>query len=712
MMDGTFFGTAAALCYMAVFIGGGMWLGGRVFPQEKRYARLWLGGVLGLVTLQWLPVLFSFLFAFTLLSHLCALAVFVIAAGLLAWRAKPQRAEKESLTFLWLALPVFLFFAFTLFTHTLPEQNGALYAGQSTYGDMNMHLGFITSLAVQKTFPPFYSILPYQPLGYPFLCDSVSASLLTLGAGLRVAYMAPMLVAGGLFFGGVYFFLEGWLKDKQKSILAWVLFVLNGGLGFIYFMDSLRGNPENFTRIFSAFYETPTNYIDGNVRWVNIICDMLIPQRATLFGYTALLACLYLLYRAVFENKKTNFLFAGVLGGALPLIHTHSFLALGLISAGWLLIQAGRRTAAGLAPGVYRRFVYYSCLIFLSLGGALTLYFLLNNMGDQAMLAALLAGLCAYLAPLLYALSWQVSQREERKQLLSTWGIYLLVALALALPQLISFTFAQSGGGNFLRLFFNWDNQTRALSQSNTVYADIYPWYYIKAIGVVALFLIPALLGSGRRMRHIAAPALLVWFIAELVAFQPNTYDNNKLLYPAYLLLCGFVGGYLVDIYRRLKDVKGRQVLAAGITFLAVFSALLTMGREAVSSYQLYDESQVQAARYIEAHAPADAVILTNTRHNNAISSLTGRNIVCGAGTFLYFHGLHYQDRERDVEQLYEQPSVALLQKYKVDYVMVSPFERSSYSIDEAFYSSRYPVAYREGNVIFYAVSQRAQANG
>ena len=33
------------------------------------------------------------------------------------------------------------------------------------------------------------------------------------------------------------------------------------------------------------------------------------------------------------------------------------------------------------------------------------------------------------------------------------------------------------------------------------------------------------------------SPALGIWFLAELVEFQPNDYDNNKLFYVAWAFL-------------------------------------------------------------------------------------------------------------------------------------------------------------------------------
>ena len=74
-------------------------------------------------------------------------------------------------------LAAFLFFCYLLHTHTLNLKPDGFHTGQCTYGDSNMHFGFITSLATQQTFPPNYSISPSDKLCYPFLCDSISASI-------------------------------------------------------------------------------------------------------------------------------------------------------------------------------------------------------------------------------------------------------------------------------------------------------------------------------------------------------------------------------------------------------------------------------------------------------------------------------------------------------------------------------------------------------
>ena len=114
---------------------------------------------------------------------------------------------------------------------------------------MSMHLSFLTSLANQGDFPPDYSLLPGTRLSYPFLSDSISASLYQLGAPLWFAYQLPMWAAGAQVLFGLYAFFSAMTESRAQAALAWVFFAFNGGFGFFYF---LGGGVENFTRIFTA----------------------------------------------------------------------------------------------------------------------------------------------------------------------------------------------------------------------------------------------------------------------------------------------------------------------------------------------------------------------------------------------------------------------------------------------------------------------------
>ena len=114
----------------------------------------------------------------------------------------------------------------------------------------------------------------------------------------------------------------------------------------------------------------------------------------------------------------------------------------------------------------------------------------------------------------------------------------------------------------------------------------------------------------------------------------------------------------------------------------------------------------MELAKYIEENTAPDAVILTNTRHNNEIASLTGRNLVCGADTFLYFHGINTTQRKEQVQLLYEAPAenLNLFEQYDVSYVVISPWERSSYQVDEDWFRSNLELVYTTGTTELYKI--------
>ena len=341
-MEGTLQGALLAALLFGGYQASGLCLARLALPGEGPGVRLLVGSLWGSVLLQWLPALLAFAVGFTPLAQWLGLGIaLALAAGALAGcrrLSRPGFGVREALSawarrkFLWVVLGVWAFFCFLVW-HSFRWEGGAVYSSQATYGDMSMHLSFLTSLANQGDFPPDYSLLPGTRLSYPFLSDSISASLYQLGAPLWFAYQLPMWAAGAQVLFGLYAFFSAMTESRAQAALAWVFFAFNGGFGFFYF---LGGGVENFTRIFTAFYETPTNLVGENIRWVNVLVDMMLPQRATLFGWAVLFPALYLLCRAVYQGQRRCFFLVGLMAGALPMIHTHSFLALGLVCGVWL----------------------------------------------------------------------------------------------------------------------------------------------------------------------------------------------------------------------------------------------------------------------------------------------------------------------------------------------------------------------------------------
>lgn len=678
-MFGSTLGNILGTLYFLYFQLAGIFIMARLLKKEGPLTRLLLGSVLGSLLLQWLPIIFAFFFDFTMLSHILAFFV-AFPAYVLAFRnrtsigklftACPSRIRHHGGFFLLLAGCMVLWI-YLLHTHTIPlDESGAMLAGQCTYGDMNIHLGFITSIANQGTFPPEYSLFPGARLSYPFLSDSISSSIYLMGASLRYAYILPMLVAFPQVIGGVYLLAMTLFSSRTKALFTYILFFFNGGLGFFYFIDWAREREFNLESIFTGWYTTPTNLIDHNIRWVNMIADMLLPQRATLFGYAVLFSAIWLLHQAVFGGKKAYFLPSGIIIGALPMIHTHSFLGIALISASWLLVYLYR----AMMPEKKRNLpVGWLLLAFVIVMCVLQKWITNGTIQSQNLLLLGIAGIVSCVLYGFYLLFGYIG-KNGWKDLLHSWGIYLGCVLLLALPQLFFWTFGQVSDNSFVKGYFNWANQ-----------GDFYPWFYLKNLGLPLVLIIAAVCAKRKSASHLVLPAFIIWFVLDLITFQPNVYDNNKLLYIAYLLLCLVAADYGVELYKHLKTFGGAKWFAGSFLFFSVISAVLTLGREAVSEYQLYGASNVKLAEYVDENTPTDAVFLTQTRHNNEVSSLAGRNIVCGADTFLYYHGFDTTERKEAIRQMYEEPasSLTLYEKYDVSYVVVTNWERANYAVDE-----------------------------
>ena len=606
-------------------------------PARERSVmiRVYLGLTAGLVMMMWLPALTAFLTGFTLFAQLAGLlAAFVIGVCVFfAARKKPAGAGPEKEMPLWLlialTLPLIILAGYLLSTHTLRPVDGSYHCGQSTYGDLNLHLAIATSLR-NASFPPTYNLIQGVELGYPFLSDSLATSMLLCGSSLRLAFAVSGTLMMALVFAGFALFTYEITGSRAAAAAAQALMFFNGGFGFLYMIDGIGGNQEMFREIFTGFYKTPTNYNSLNLRWSNVIADMMVPQRTLLAGWTVLIPCLFLLACALKRPKTKTNVCLGILAGSLPLIHTHTYLALALLSLG----------------------AFISALI----------------------------------------------RSGDRKSTLRGFIVYGMIAAALGLPQALKWSVPQTVNGGSLRLLFNWVNN------SGSGLIDEYFFFWVKNVGVVYLCAIPAVLTADKKLRALGLGALLIYIVAEFIVFQPNAYDNNKLFYVAYIAVTPLAAHFIVKVFFALRGLRVRVGLLVLVLVCGTLSGVLTLGRECVSDYQLFGRDLVAAAEYIDAGMPGDSVFLTGNQHINPVSSLAGRQIVCGPNLYLYFHGIDTSGQTADVTKMYEDPSnsMELFENYGVDYVYISSYEENNYDIDLEFFENNAEKVYSEGEVTIY----------
>ena len=666
-------GCLYALPYLACGVLIARWL----LPRHPVLNRAWVGLSLGFLLLMVFPALCAFVWDFGFLAHGIALIPLALSA-LAAWFARDRRPAKpwdaeetrQARQAAVLVLPLLALSVFLQYTHVMRvDAWGNWNVGQSTYGDLPMHLAFITGLKNAK-FPPEYPFYPGHRLTYPFLADTLSTTFYLFGMPLQAAVIVPSVCLMGLCYLGVMLLAREMTAGKKTILLAAALFFLSGGLGFLYDFDQAAGYEaaylsDPFLRwlhglfgggqevptvlkrldaILTGYYKTPTNQPEpNNLRWSNIIVDLFVPQRTLLGGYSMVLPCFYLLYDA-FDPRRRGarggwrpVALLGLWAGCLPMVHTHSFLALGLCTAGMMV------------------------------------YDLIHD--------------------------------AERWALLRKYALYGAIAVALAAPQLFAFTFHQAlGGESFLRFQFNWVNNPDGAGMR-----DFYLWFYVKNIGLPVLLFLPALLERDPRTRRLASGLFAIVLAAELVRFQPNEYDNNKLLYLAFLLLCMIAADYAAVLWRRMKGLRARPLMAVFAAVLLFLSGGLTIWRECVSDYQAFSAEAVEAGVYIRDNTEEHSVFLTGTQHLNPVDSIAGRTIVCGPDLWLYWHGFRQTGAEHaDIQRFYENPQANsdILQRYRVDYIFVSAHERNDYAVDEEALDTLFPRVWENDYAVIWRVPE------
>ena len=679
-----------AVLYYLLFTLCGLIITFSLLPRKSPVVRCYLGASLGVILMMWLPALCAFLMDFSIAAHIVAMCVLLaLTAGAYAVRDKSpweKLSDKDRgmiRMLLFVALPLTLIGAYLQWTHNImPAADGSLHVGQSTYGDLPLHLAIASSLR-NASFPPDYNIMPGTLLSYPFLADSLSTSFMMLGFSLRAAIVFPGVIMMGLTFSGYCILACRMAESRKSAVLAALFFFLNGGLGFLYLVDmqgavlgstqnnelqSVQGLWQRIQAVLNGWYQTPANHREFttyNLRWSNVIVDMMVPQRTTLAGWCQVIPCIYLLYDAVRPEKDWGLhlqdgedgptavwtkrqiplrqtILLGLWAGLLPMVNTHCFLALGLLSFGWMLYDVIR---------------------------------------------------C----------------RHQRLNALAFWGIYGGLAVLTAAPQLFTWTFSQAvGNESFLNFHFNWVNRT------GDGLLDSYLWFYIKNIGLPFILILLSLLEKNEKRRFIASGAFVIYLAAEFIKFQPNVYDNNKLFYIWYMLCAVLAADYALELLGKLKGLRARPVIAVMAAIACFFTGALAVARECKSDYEMFSRSAVEAAAYVEKNTPEHAVFMTGTGHINFVSSLAGRDIVCGPNTWLYYHGYNTSDRYADIAAFYTDPAghTDVLEKYQVSYILVSSSERSSYQVNTSALDGMFEKVFEtedgwSGPIVIYAVGDK-----
>jgi len=244
------------------------------------------------------------------------------------WR---ELAWRPSLNFcLWFS--VVLTFGISL----LSTVDGIQTPWRNSYGDATWHLGMISSFVFGENLPPENHLFAGATLSYYFFVNLWSAALWAFHPTLTFIHWI-FIYQWLIVWIAVFFILE----SKRFPVLPWTL--LFGG-GAYYILSRAMGIAEGIQ--LSDYGPYAHDLIGHGYPWTPFLTTIWVTQRSALFGLPILLLAAGLAERALGahgDESKRYPLFAGLLLGFSPLVHTHLFLVGVLYLFGLLAVESLRR---------------------------------------------------------------------------------------------------------------------------------------------------------------------------------------------------------------------------------------------------------------------------------------------------------------------------------------------------------------------------------
>lgn len=534
-----------------------------------------------------------------------------------------------------------------VFNQVIVERDGGLSTGYvNNLGDMPFHVGVTSSFAYGQNFPPEDPTFAGTGFAYPYLSDFLTAMFVVAGASMTSAFLVGNVALGLAFVAVLYRFTRVLTGDRLAGFIAPVVVLLSGGLGWTRLVQDARESDVGIVGLLGALTHDYTISPEGPLRWGNAITTLLVTQRSLLMGLPIALLAFILLWRLVHVDADRD-PDAGE-SGPRPARVTPTRLAL----------------AAGLLAGSLPLVHAHSFIVVMGSAFFIGLFF-----------------------------------RQWREGRWRPWLLFVLVALAVALPQVWwSTRDSVANAGTFFGFEIGWDH-----GQENVVWF----WFintglFIPLAAAAVVWLVRDRIES--RELLLFSAAFLVWFIVpNVMKLAPWVWDNIKVLFYWFV---GFVPLVAFLLARLLRTGGSLRLAGLGALLALTLAGGLDVWR-AVSGQTVYGEFDrdaiTLAARIREATPPRARML--NAPIWNATVFLTGRQPLLGYTGHVFSRGLPYADREADIALIYAgDPSADdLLERYAIEYIVVSPIERSHLAVNDAYFE-RFTRIAEAGEYVLYEV--------
>ncbi len=631
--------------------------------EESLLGRLSAGNVIGSAIFGTITFLLACFFGLPAGTVLSGLFVTLLPIGLLSQtnirkqftanlnkaRGKLEGANlRKFLVFTYYVL-IFLLLCLFFDRAMFETKDGIFTGGSQNLGDLPFHLGAIFSFTEGNNFPPENPSYAGAKFTYPFIVDFITACLVKLGANVKDAMFVQNVTLGFSLVILLERFTVALTKNKLAGKIAPLLLLFSGGMGFVIFFRDYWQDGRGF---FEFIWNLPTDYtIKGELlRWGNSLIALFLTQRGFLLGMPIVLIVMTKLWQIFTEEPEFDRDGQDKQGAK---VDTVSMLVVGLLAGTLPLIH------------VHSLFVLFIVCAFL---------FFFNI---------------------------------KKAKIWLTFG--LSVAL-FAIPELIwSLTGSATNLSKFVGWHFGWDS-----GQQNFIL------FWVKNLGLFIPLVVIALFLTQRRKDAktqdskeqfqnpksqilFYVPFAFIFILANTVKLAPWEWDNIKVLIYWFIGSLPILAWFLAFLWEKEVFFK---LIAVTCFIILTFSGALDVFRVVSRqiNYQVFSSDAVKIAEEIKQKTQPNALFLNAPTYNSAVV-LSGRRSLMRYSGHLSSYGIDYVTRENEAKRIYEGSAMAddLLRKNDLEYVIISPEETGSLTVNQEFFE-KYPKIAEVGQYKVYKI--------
>ncbi len=264
---------------------------------------------------------------------------------------------------------------------------------------------------------------------------------------------------------------------------------------------------------------------------------------------------------------------------------------------------------------------------------------------------------------------------------------------------LFALLYAGSGAGGFIEWYPGW------LTNPGE-HRDIPLWLFLWLNWGVFLPIAAVSLIRFRYYRDpLVAGGVVLFVLCFLLRFQPNAWDNTKLLTWSHLLLCVPVARYLAHLWSKPALVSRCAAVALLVFTIASGSLdLLRMTRTEHVANRMWSREELALAEDFREISEPTSLVLCSDHHHQWVASLSGRQVLLGYPGWLASYGLDYGPIQRDIRAMLAggEDAEALIASYGVDFVVIGRSERRDFGANESYFEQHHELILdRAANKVF-----------